>query len=144
MNNHDAARTSLRRAETILEEARRHRDGGAWNLVVRRAQESVEIALKGALLWAGIDVPRAHDVGPALARSTRRFPAHFGRIVPVLASTSRELAAERERSFYGEEESGIPPEQLYGPDDAGEALQRAGAVVHACRELIGTADHHSG
>ena len=47
----------------ILDEARRFQDKSAWNLVVRRCQEVVELALKGTLLWAGLEVPWVHDAG---------------------------------------------------------------------------------
>lgn len=138
MNNQEAARSNLERARTILEEAYRFRDRGVWNLVVRRCQETVELALKGALLWAGLEVPWVHDVGPFLRRHRDRFPVGFGQQVSRLASTSRSLAVERERSLYGDEESGLPPEMLYDEHDAAEALEKATFVLDACRLLIET------
>lgn len=136
MNNHEAARLNLRRAELILEEAQSLESKGAWNLVVRRAQEVVELALKGALLWAGLEVPWVHDMGAFLRRHRNRFPVWFGRQIPRLASISRAMGVERERSFYGDEESGLPPEMLYGEDDAAEALERAALVLDVCRQLL--------
>ncbi len=52
-----------------------------------------------------------------------RFPPQFAEAIPQLASMSRTLRAERELSFYGDPESGIPPEELYTEDDALEALR---------------------
>ncbi|MBX3023422.1 HEPN domain-containing protein [bacterium] len=43
------ARSFLRRAAAVLREAERLHGDGAWNLVVRRCQEAVELALKGVL-----------------------------------------------------------------------------------------------
>jgi len=57
MNSREAASLALKRAEVILSEAESLRAKEVWNLVVRRAQEGVELALKGALLWAGLAVP---------------------------------------------------------------------------------------
>jgi HEPN domain-containing protein len=48
MTQRDLALQDFRRAELILTEARVYREKGAWNLVVRRAQEAVELALKAA------------------------------------------------------------------------------------------------
>ncbi|MFN3742682.1 MAG: HEPN domain-containing protein [Anaerolineales bacterium] len=79
-----------------------------WNLTLRRAQEAVELALKGALWWAGLEVPRIHDVGVVLRQNRHRFPPEFAAHIPKLASISRALAAERERSFYGDEELSLP------------------------------------
>jgi len=136
MNNHEAALLSLQRAEVILEEARALTKRGAWNLVVRRSQEAVETALKGALLWAGIQSPHLHDVGPVLRTHSARFPESFNAIIPRLASISRSLRGEREKSFYGDEESNLPPETLYTEEDAGEALKKAEFVIEQCQKLI--------
>jgi HEPN domain-containing protein len=136
MNTQEAARLNLERAGMILEEAHRFRDSGVWNLVVRRCQEAVELALKGTLWWAGLEVPWVHDVGVFLRQHPNRFPARFAQQIPRLASISRALSVERERSFYGDEESGLPPEMLYSEQDAAEALEKAALVLDACRRLI--------
>ena len=79
MTNREAAQYSLQRARIILKEAEHLRDQEVWNLVVRRCQEAVELALKGALLWVGINVPRIHDVGGILVQYAKRFPADSGK-----------------------------------------------------------------
>ena len=136
MTNHGAAENSLRRARIVLQEAEALSAAGHWNLCVRRSQESVELALKGALAWAGIDVPKVHDVGPMLKANAGRFPAQFAEAIPRLASISRSLRAEREISFYGDPESGIAPEELYSADDALEALRNARFVIEQCVPLL--------
>jgi HEPN domain-containing protein len=136
MNTQEAARLNLRRAEVILEEAQGLKAKEVWNLVVRRCQEVVELALKGALLWAGLETPWVHDVGVFLRQHHHRFPARFARQIPRLASISRALGVERERSFYGDEESELPPEMLYDESDAVEALEKAVFVLDVCRQLL--------
>jgi HEPN domain-containing protein len=138
MNTHEGARRSVDRAALILDEAEYLRGKGAWNLVVRRCQEAIELALKSALLWAGIEVPRTHDVGPVLKHHEDRFPESFRVQVSHLASISRSLRAEREISFYGDEQSGVPPEELYTQEDADEASAKAREVLEACHALITT------
>lgn len=136
MTNRGAAESSIKRGKVILHEAEGLSAAGHWSLSVRRSQESVELALKGALAWAGIDVPKVHDVGPLLRQHADRFPPEFAVAIPHLASTSRALRAEREISFYGDPESGIPPEDLYGEDDALEALRKACFVLGQCQSLL--------
>ncbi len=136
MTTHEGAQRSLNRAALILEEARHLQQRAAWNLVVRRCQEVVELALKAALLWAGVEAPRAHDVGPVLKRHGDRFPEPFQRQIARLASISRALRAEREISFYGDEQSGVLPEELYTSEDAQDALLKAQEVLAACRALL--------
>ncbi len=136
MNSHKAGRSSIERAALILEEAHRFQEKGAWNLVVRRAQETVELALKGALMWVGLEAPWVHDVSPFLRQHADRFPPEFVQQIPRLVSVSRALGVERERSFYGDEESGLPPEALYSDLDATEALQKATFVLEVCRRFL--------
>ncbi|RKY70004.1 MAG: DNA-binding protein [Candidatus Latescibacterota bacterium] len=135
MTNKESARIGLRRAKVILEEARGLYSREAWNLVVRRCQEAVELALKSALMWAGIQPPRSHDVGPALRDNADKFPRQFAEAISKLASISRSLRAESDLTFYGDEESGVPPEMLYDREDADEALEKAGFVLERCEKL---------
>jgi HEPN domain-containing protein len=136
MSNHTTARANLQRAGRILEEARLLCEQRVWNLVVRRCQEVVELALKAALWWAGVEVPRLHDVGAILRQYAARFPEHFAEQIPRMASISRSLGAERERSFYGDEVLRLPPEELYFEHDAQDALEKAEFVLQTCRQLI--------
>ncbi len=55
----------------IMEEARRAFDNEAWNLVVRRSQEVVELSLKGLLKLMGVESPKSHDVGDTFAKICR-------------------------------------------------------------------------
>ncbi len=57
MTNLDMARSYLSGAQVILQEAEGLRRGQVWNLVVRRAQEAVELALTGLLRYVGLEVP---------------------------------------------------------------------------------------
>ncbi|MEN3010619.1 MAG: HEPN domain-containing protein [Candidatus Bipolaricaulaceae bacterium] len=136
MTQGDLAKRDLRRAELILEEARAYLQKKAWNLVVRRAQEATELALKAALRSVGVEPPRVHDVGPALREHSQRFPAFFVEAIPKLASISRALRNERETSLYGDVETGTPPEELYFESDAWEALDKTDFVLRICQRLV--------
>ncbi|MEW6547427.1 MAG: hypothetical protein AB1446_11035 [Bacillota bacterium] len=39
-------------------------------------------------------------------------------------------------SFYGDEQSDVPPEMLYTAEDADEAIEKARVVLDACRRLV--------
>ncbi len=136
MTNEDLARALWAEAQTILEEARGLLRRGAWNLVVRRAQEAVELALKAVLRSVGVEVPRVHDVGPALRLHADRLPVALREQVDSLAAISQRLARERERSFYGDEEGGKGPQALYSAEDAQQALSDAEWVLGACRQAV--------
>lgn len=74
MTNRTAARAFLHQATLVLEEARSLRHRGAWNLVVRRCQEAVELCLKAALRagggWRSLDCT---TWGPPFAPTRRVF-----------------------------------------------------------------------
>lgn len=126
------ARSYLRRARAVLREAERLHTDETWELVVRRSQESVELALKGALRAVGIEIPKVHDVSATLRRHVDRLPPHLAVEIDRLASASRRLREERELAFYGDEETDTPPEDLFSRADADEALSTAREVVELC------------
>ena len=136
MTNHDLARSHVRQAREILGEAQRHHANRTWHLVVRRSQEAVELALKGMLRDAGIEIPRVHDVGAFLRVHTERLPPVLRAALDRLVAISRRLRLERELSFYGDETVGTPPEQLYTAEDAEAALRDAGFVVALCEDAL--------
>lgn len=136
MTNRDMAEAYRDQAEEILLEAQGLFQRRVWNLVVRRAQEVVEMSLKAALRMAGVEIPRIHDVGIILKDQRARFPEAFRKEIDRLASISRRLRREREVSFYGDEETGAPPQRLYTDDDARVALEDASVVLDRCRELL--------
>ena len=129
MTSAEMGRSHLRQARRILLEAQRHHEDAAWHLVVRRCQETVELALKGALRFAGLEVPHVHDVGVLLADHAERLPRGFADHLERLVSISRRLRQEREVSFYGNEEIAAPPEDLYTRGDADDALRDARFVL---------------
>ncbi|WP_243668490.1 HEPN domain-containing protein [Vulcanisaeta sp. JCM 16161] len=104
--------------------------------MVRQCQEAVELLLKAALRIVGVEPPRWHDVGPVLRRERNKFPVWFQEYIDELASISRSLRKEREFSMYGDEESGIPPEELYTRIDAEKALNDAERVLSLVSKLF--------
>jgi HEPN domain-containing protein len=104
--------------------------------VVREAQEVVELLLKAALRFVGIEPARSHDVSQILRRNIGRFPDWFGASVEELSRISTELAEDRGPSFYGDEERGVPPAELFHEEDARTALERARFVFGCCQRLL--------
>lgn len=122
-------RSHVRQARLIMAEAERYAAVGAWHLVVRRAQEVVELSLKGLLRIAGVEVPRVHDVGVLVAEHGARLGPEVGQHLDRLVSVSRRLRGEREISFYGDPTLDTPPERLYTRADAEAALQDSRFVL---------------
>ena len=137
MTNEEMAASALRIAGRVFEEAKRYRTEGAWNLVIRRCQEAVELSLKGLLRLLGLEVPKVHDVSGFLRRYSDRLPLPIAEDLNRIARISRTLREEREISFYGDESAGFTPEELYTEEDAAQALEEAEFVLRLCREALG-------
>jgi HEPN domain-containing protein len=104
--------------------------------VVREAQEVVELLLKAALRFVGIEPARTHDVSRIMRLNAGRFPDWFRVNIEELSRISTELAADRGPSFYGDEARGIPPDELFHEEDARTALERARFVFGCGQRLL--------
>lgn len=111
-----------------VQAALRDRD---YNMVIRRAQEVVELSLKGALKVLGVDYPRVHDVAPAWSEQVRRKVAHpvSDETLERLEAISLWLSQARTLSFYFE--------RGYSEEDAGRAFTDAAVVLTEIREILG-------
>ncbi|MGC9118414.1 MAG: HEPN domain-containing protein [Thermoproteus sp.] len=136
MNNLDLARSHIRQALERIRHAREASEGGNYPYSVRQCQEAVELLLKAALRIVGIEPPKWHDVGPILRRERDKFPRWFQEHVDRLASISRRLRKERELAMYGDEDSGVPPEELYTAEDAEQYLRDAELVADLVLKLL--------
>jgi len=114
--NIEAAKSMLKEAEECLEEAKRAYAKASYNLAVRRAQETVELALKGILRLIGIEYPKVHDVGDVFCEHMIQY-SHDAEILKKIAKISLRLAKDREPSFY--------MERIYSEIVAKEAIENA-------------------
>jgi len=136
LNNIELARSNVKQAEERLKHAREALESGNYPYVIRQCQEAVELALKAALRLVGIEPPKWHDVGPILRREKNVFPKWFQDHTDELASVSRILRREREPALYGDEETGMPPEELYARSDAEKALKDSEKVLTLVLKLL--------
>ncbi len=119
----------LKEAEWIFEKDLKIAVGeGNYNIAVRRAQEVVELALKGCLRILGIDYPKVHDAGYV-------FSIEAGKKLPFKESSLREierisrwLSEARAPSFYGEKD--------FTSEDAKRAIEDATIVLEEIKIMI--------
>lgn len=134
MTNDSLAASYLQKASDRLDILTLLMNKQAYSDVVREAQEIVELALKGMLRSAGIEPPKFHDVGALLLAHRQFFPASLSVPLEDLARISKWLRKERELSMYGDIDF-IPTEE-YTREQAQQAIDDAGRVVQAAREVI--------
>lgn len=75
LRSRSLAQDYLRRAQNRLAALDALYERQSWADVVREAQEVVELALKGLLRYAHIEVPRIHHVSDVLAAERHLLPA---------------------------------------------------------------------
>ncbi len=136
MNSKEMAESYLMEGEIRLKTARSALEDRHFAYAVRQSQESVEMALKGALRYVGIEPPKWHDVGIILRKEAQKFPEWFTENLDLLTLISRELRREREPSMYGDSDLNLPPQELYTEFDAQVAIKKADFVMGLCKKLI--------
>jgi len=134
MTNSELARSYLRKSNHRIKILPILKNDGAYSDVIREAQETVELALKGMLREIGIEPPKWHDVGDLIVENKNKFPLKVSKSVAKLASISQWLRKEREFAFYGEVDF-IPTEE-YDVKDAERAIRDAEFVVDMAKLVI--------
>jgi Uncharacterized conserved protein related to C-terminal domain of eukaryotic chaperone, SACSIN len=120
LNNYDLAKIYIKQSE----------EG------IKHTKEAVELLLKAALRYIGIEPPKLHDVGPLLRKERDKFPAWFREKIDEFAYYSRVLRSERERAMYGDEETGTPADELYSKFDAENATKMCDTIHEFVKKLI--------
>ena len=122
MTTHKLSRDYLGKVTSRLKALKLYLADGRHDDVVREAQEAVELLLKGACRFVGLDPPRLHDPAGTLLQHADRLPAEWQVAVPRVREISRWLMEERSAAFYGDEDDEIPPSELFERSDADRAI----------------------
>jgi HEPN domain-containing protein len=122
VTNRERADLLFAEAPGIAEEMRRSLDRQRWNLAARRAQEVIELVVKGLLTEMGVEYPRTHDAAPVLIEAIqRRHIDTDAEFLEWLSGHSGRLAGIRGPAFYHEIQ--------VGENEAREAVQAADRVL---------------
>lgn len=129
MTNGERADRLVGEALGVAGEMQRALADGRWNLAARRAQEVVELVLKGLLAEMSVDYPRSHDVAPVFVEAVheRGIEVDAG-FLAWLVPLSARLADVRAPAFYQE----IAVEE----GEAREAVGGAERVLAFGQELV--------
>jgi HEPN domain-containing protein len=125
VTNHERAEQLLHRAEKLYRDVERQLGDQDWGLAVRRAQEVVELTLKGLLALMGVDYPKEHNPADVFARAIRErgLVIEEDALQKVQAFSAR-LARRRAPVFYLEVHVG-EQEARQAAGDAAQMLKWA-------------------
>lgn len=104
--------------------------------VVRESQDVVELVLKGALRFVGVEPPKRHDVHATVETFIGRFPTAWREALAELREALDRLVADRGPAFYGDEAEGIPASSLFDQDDARRAMAVADRLLDLFARLL--------
>ncbi len=138
MRTDELALDYIDRAELTFEEARSAFEKEVYSLAIRRAQETCELSLKGALRYLAIEYPRDHDVSDVLIslKEIRQIPEWFNEKIEFMAGISSDLARKRGPAFYGIERSATPASKIFGREEGLKGVRGAGEILKLCKKLI--------
>ena len=139
MTTRKIARDYLGKVEARLDALRLFLARGRYDDVVREAHEAIELLLKGALRFVGIDPPKRHDPAPTLLRHIDRFPPAWQQHASEIRELSARLFEERGHAFYGDEDDLVPPSDLFERSEAEEAIGAVERLLGLYRLLLETA-----
>ena len=105
--------------------------------VVREAHEVVELILKGALRFVGVEPPKRHDVEAIVEQFVDRLPDEWREALVDLRLALATLSADRSRAFYGDEERMIPASDLFTEADARKAIDVVERLLGMLERLVG-------
>lgn len=127
--NREHGEKLLKEAEWIFEKDLKSAvDEENHNIAVRRAQEVVELSLKGCLRILGIDYPKVHDAGFVFIKEAGKKLQFKESALINIERISRWLAEARAPSFYGERD--------FTSEDAKRALEDAAFVLTEIKAMI--------
>jgi HEPN domain-containing protein len=136
MTNEGMAEKYFRQEKARMELLKTILEKQQWPIVVSEAQECLELLTRAALRYVGIEPPKWHDVGEILERNKGRFPAWFQERIDEVVRISSALRGKRELSFYGDEEDGKSPYDLFYEQDAQEAFAGVETIYNLCERLL--------
>lgn len=129
MTNLERGKKLIQESGELLKEAKRAYQSSQYNIVVRRSQETVELALKGLLIILGIEYPKIHDVGTVFYEQVKAKGVKIEeKDLEKIKFISSQLTKEREASFYMEKD--------YIQEEAEEALEGAEFVFSLVNKLV--------
>ena len=136
LNFRDLAIGYLKQAEARRDDAKDALAEGNYAYAVRLSQECVELCVKAALRFVGVEYPKQHEVSELLVELKARFPDWFAAETPSIREASVSLFKKRELAFYGGEDTALPPDKVIAEEDGRKAVESAVRVSSACKRLL--------
>lgn len=123
-------------ARDSFEEVERAFNKGKHHIAVRRAQECIELAMKGVFRLLTIEFPKEHDVSKVMSDISPKLPDWFQKEVNKVSAIVKKLAEDRGPAMYGDERHLKPPGEIFKKEDGERALDDSKYVLGLCERFF--------
>ena len=130
------AESYIKLTRDTFEEVERAFSKGKYHISVRRAQECVELAIKGIFRLLAIEFPKEHDVSKVLLDISQKLPLWFQEEINSVSEIVKRLSKERGPAMYGDEEDMKPAEEIFKREDGERALNDSKYVLGLCERFF--------
>lgn len=127
MNNIKRSDMLFQAANECMEHAKSSSDRKVWNMAIRRAQEAVELDLRGMLARIAVDYPKDHDQAPILLRILNKQGYDTNVYAKEIERISADLSRKRGPALHQEEG--------YDRETAEEAIKDAQFVIDTMNKI---------
>ncbi len=118
--------TSAQKEYEAMQKEWENRD---WNRVIRKAQETIELLLKGVLKLMNVEFPKEHEIGEYFEKILILKKIDYDEVgMKRIKEASKDLTDKRAPAYYGE--------VFYSQEEAIEAKQQAEFVREFIKELM--------
>lgn len=129
MTNAERSKYYFSSAEKEYDAMQKEWESGDWNRVIRKAQEVIEMSLKGVLKYMNIEFPKEHDIGEYFEKILIKRKIDYDKeIMSKIVLASKELTAKRAPAYYGDE--------FYSEEEAKAARESAEIAKLFITELM--------
>jgi len=123
-------------ARDSFEEVERAFSKGKHHIAVRRAQECIELAMKGVFRLLAIEFPKEHDVSKVMLDISPKLPDWFQKEVDRVSEIVKKMAEDRGPAMYGDERHLKPPGEIFKIEDGERALNDSKYVLGLCERFF--------
>ncbi|HID32670.1 MAG TPA: HEPN domain-containing protein [bacterium (Candidatus Stahlbacteria)] len=127
MRNTEQAKIYFHDANAVFEEAKHALEHKNLNLTIRRCQEAVELAIKGLLVFRGIDTPPARDLSLILITIDPKRLSLSKKDAIHLAKINHTLVQESKTAYYGLREEN---KDLFTEERSSQAVEETKDVLN--------------
>lgn len=136
MDNDKFIKSYLENSELRLKFCLQALSENKYDVLIRECQEIVELCSKALLYSQNMVVPKIHNMAQEIDDIKELFSDEFSKKMPEYYILLRTLYNKRELAMYGDEDLGIPSNELFTKEDAEKYLTGTKDYFEQCKKEL--------